>query len=52
MNHFLRKHRYWLLALVVASVVAIAYFQLRDDGGLPAGPANPAQPTERLPIGP
>jgi hypothetical protein len=55
MYHFLHKHRYWFAALVLISVVAIFYFQMRDDGGLPPGAGNSNQPltapSERLPIG-
>jgi hypothetical protein len=55
MYHFLHKHRYWFAALVVIAAVAIFFFQIRDDGGLPAGADNSKQPltapSERLPIG-
>ena len=50
MYHFLHKHRHWLLALIVVSVVAIVYFQLRDDGGVPVRPVN--QPNQPEPVSP
>lgn len=33
MNHFLHKHRYWFLTLILLTVAALVYFQFRDDGG-------------------
>ncbi len=41
MNHFLHKHRYWFLALILISVVALVYFQMRDDGGTVPNPPVP-----------
>jgi hypothetical protein len=55
MNHFIHKHRYWFVAAVLISVVAIFVFQMFDDGGTAPGPVNQGdpltQPSERLPIG-
>jgi hypothetical protein len=48
MYHFLHKHRYWFLALILASVVALIYFQMRDDGGTVPPPPVP-NPTSPLP---
>jgi hypothetical protein len=50
MYHFLHKHRHWFLALIVIAVILIAYFQLRDDGGMPVGPVN--QPNPQQPVAP
>jgi hypothetical protein len=47
MYHFFHKHRYWLIALVVISVIAIFYFQMRGD---PGGPGLPLQ--QQPPVGP
>ncbi len=47
MNHFLHKHRYWFLALILASVVALIYFQMRDDGGTVPPPPVPTSRTAR-----
>ncbi len=41
MYYFLHKHRYWLTALVLISVVAIFYFQMKDDGGTVPNAVNP-----------
>ncbi|HEY2826599.1 MAG TPA: hypothetical protein VGJ04_03280 [Pirellulales bacterium] len=41
MYHFLHRHRYWFLAMVIIAVVAIFYFQMRGDPGGPGRPVNP-----------
>jgi hypothetical protein len=55
MYHFLHKHKIWFAAFAILAAVAIFVFQIRDDGGLPAGADNTKQnletPSERLPIG-
>jgi hypothetical protein len=43
MNHFLRKHRYWFLALVIIAVVGLLVFQVLDFDEGPAGDPVPAE---------
>ena len=43
MYHFLHRHRYWFVALIVLTVVALAYFQFLDDGALGPGPVEQPQ---------
>jgi hypothetical protein len=44
MYHFLHRHRYWFLALVIVAVAGIFYFQLRGDPGGPGRPVNQPAP--------
>ncbi|HEY2882316.1 MAG TPA: hypothetical protein VGJ15_07785 [Pirellulales bacterium] len=45
MYYFLHRHRYWLLALVLISVVALAVLQMRGDNPVVVPPViPPAQP--------
>ncbi len=56
MPYFLHKHRYWFMALIIVSVIAIFWFQMRDDVPAGGGAGNKAnqmdQPSQRLPVGP
>jgi hypothetical protein len=45
MYHFLHKHRYWLIGLVVLSAIALFFFQLLGDPGRPL-PANQPPPAQ------
>ncbi len=47
MYHFLHKHRHWFFALIVISVGLLIYFQMRDDGGVPVGPAKSPVPQQQ-----
>ena len=49
MYHFLHRHKHWFFLIAVVSAVAIFYFQMKGDPGIPgAGPPGQIPPGQMI----
>lgn len=50
MYHFLHRHKHWFLLVAIVSAIAIFYFQMQGDPGIP-GQGGGSQPKPQAPAG-